>query len=67
MAYERYYSIGFIARMLECTTDDVMQLINQGVLEADAATSGEVIVIKEASIEMERAKQALKDQQGVSR
>jgi hypothetical protein len=58
MSAQRYYSIGYVAHHLGCDADDVMRLINDGTIDADANVSGDVLVIEEAQVE--RAKDALK-------
>ncbi len=62
MDIQRYYSVGYVAHHLGCEADDVIRLINAGVLEADADLTGDVLVIAEEQVE--RAKDALKARGG---
>jgi len=58
MSAQHYYSVGYVAHHLGCDVDELMQLINRGVLDADADLSGDVLVIAEEQVE--RAKDALR-------
>ena len=62
MTIQRYYSIGCVAHALNCNSEDVMRLINDGTIDADASVSGDVLIIEEAQVE--RAKDALKASSG---
>lgn len=59
---ERFYSVGCVAHALNCDADDVIRLINDGTIDADANVSGDVLVIAEEQVE--RAKGALKARSG---
>lgn len=62
MTMQRFYSVGYVAHHLGCDADEILRLINAGVLEADADVSGDVLVIEEGQVE--RAKAALRARSG---
>jgi nitrogen regulatory protein PII-like uncharacterized protein len=59
MAAQHLYSVCVAAHMLNCKPDDVIRLINRGVLEADSSSTDICTVISEE--EVEKARRALKE------
>ena len=59
MTAQHLYSVRVAAHMLNCKPDDVIRLINRGVLEADSSSTDICTVLAEE--EVEKARAALKD------
>lgn len=60
MAVERFYSIGYAAHLLGCEPDELVRMIRDGRIEADADLTGDVLIIEEEQVG--RAKDALRAQ-----